>query len=170
MKEFEIKIPLNEGEEKTVRNRIAGKGFIFEKKIVEIDYYFNHPCRDFGKTDEALRIRYRGDDIIFTYKGAKEGSRGKVRKEFNVPCLSDEISLLLENLGFVEYGVVKKIREYYKKEGIIITIDNVEGLGYFIEIEVKEDLWDKIDEIKASIGLEGRREERLSYLELLKRK
>ncbi len=170
MKEFEIKIPLNEGEEETVRNRIAGKGFVFEKKIVETDYYFNHPCRDFGKTDEALRVRYQDENIVLTYKGAKEGKRGKVRTEFNVSCDSNEISLLLKSLGFEEYGVVKKTREYYKKEGIIVTIDSVEGLGCFVEIEVEENLWNKIDEIKQDIGLSGRDEERLSYLELLKRK
>ena len=37
----------------------------------ERDLYFNHPLRDFGETDEALRLRLVSGRCLITYKGPK---------------------------------------------------------------------------------------------------
>ena len=45
----------------------------------EQDIYFNHPSRDFGKTDEALRLRFINGKCKVTYKGPKVSSETKAR-------------------------------------------------------------------------------------------
>ena len=52
---------------------------------VEEDLYFNFDCeggccRDFAKTDEAIRIR-KSDKCYLTYKGPKLGGEVKAREE-----------------------------------------------------------------------------------------
>jgi adenylate cyclase class 2 len=73
----------------------------------------------------------------------------------------------------VEVLTVSKVRgKYYVEKGIIIALDEVEGLGSFIEIEAMterhEDVPQLIDKLRAiltELGVE--RFERRSYLELL---
>ncbi|MEM4928339.1 MAG: class IV adenylate cyclase, partial [Acidilobaceae archaeon] len=97
-----------------------------------------HPCRNFLVTDEALRIRQRGDGVIeLTYKGPREKSLDyKGRLELTT-VVADENSLreILEALGFRSAIVVIKKRRSYGKNGVEISLDEVDGLGCFIEIE-----------------------------------
>src|SRR5207253_9991521 len=50
----------------------------------EADHYFNAPDRDFGKTDEAFRLRRVGEQNRITYKGAKQGGPAKTRTEIEI--------------------------------------------------------------------------------------
>jgi len=51
-------------------------------KVHERDIYYNAPHRDFGITDEALRLRYAGGSCTLTYKGKKKSEyRLKAREE-----------------------------------------------------------------------------------------
>ncbi len=109
-----------------------------------------------------------------TYKGPKIDEHSKTRKEIEVPLSDpDKHAEILESLGFVEVLTVSKVREkYYVEKGIIIALDEVEGLGKFIEIEAmterNEDVPQLIDKLRAiltELGVE--RFERRSYLELL---
>lgn len=142
------------------------------------DTYYQHPCRDFAETDEALRIRIRRFDGHFeaflTYKGPKLDSTSKTREEIEVPINDpDEHTRILEALGFREVLTVEKVREkYYVEKGITITLDEVEGLGKFIEAEAVTEDRDKVPELverlrKLLLELGVTRFERRSYLELL---
>jgi adenylate cyclase, class 2 len=139
----------------------------------EHDVYFNAPNRDFGQTDEALRVRYSDDKIIVTYKGAKiQGFEFKAREEINVIVENGpRFENLLERLGFRKTAIVDKLREYYRYEEASIALDDVQGLGFFVEIELTGDETSssaagRINEIADKIGVEG--EHTLSsYLELL---
>lgn len=85
----------------------------------------------------------------------------------------DKYFELLDRLGFKEVLKVVKTREkYYVEKGVTITLDEVEGLGKFIEIEtlVKEkdeipEAVEKLEKILRELGVE--KFERRSYLELL---
>ncbi|RLF78750.1 class IV adenylate cyclase [Palaeococcus sp. (in: euryarchaeotes)] len=157
---------------KEVRER-----FEFLRREVHEDTYYQHPCRDFSKTDEALRIRIKRFDGHFeaflTYKGAKLDESSKTRREIEVPIAEpDKYEEILRVLGFREVITVRKIREkYFVKKGIIITLDDVEDLGKFVEIEelveegdIKE-IASELREILRDVGV--KRFERRSYLELL---
>ncbi len=164
--EVEAKFRLKEG----VLEKIEGIARLYEDKE-EIDVYLSHPCRDFAKTDEALRIRQE-KRIKVTYKGPKIDAETKSREEVNVEVSSfNETLRLFEFLGFKKFRTVKKRRKIYRLEGAIICVDSVEGLGDFIEIEVEGGL-EKKEEIFRIAGMLGySRDEsiRLSYLELLER-
>jgi len=122
--------------------------------VVEIDTYFQHPCRDFGKSDEALRLRLRfsGGELkaVLTYKGPKrlEGAV-KSREEIEVE-ISDYSSLveLLKRLGFTEVSTFTKIRDVYSVEGAKIYVDRLCGVEFFIEVEGSSELSRYLDLFK----------------------
>jgi len=53
--------------------------------IQQIDHYFSHPCRDFLKTDEALRLRQGGERVELTWKGPRIDQSTKTRQELELP-------------------------------------------------------------------------------------
>jgi adenylate cyclase, class 2 len=142
-------------------------------KVHERDIYYNAPDRDFGTTDEALRLRYAGGSCTLTYKGKKMSEyRLKAREE--LICVVDPgqiTELILQRLGFSKVAEVEKWREYYSYRGATVSLDEVKGLGSFVEIEAPESLGPENPEgfvraIAKELGIEG--EPILSsYLELL---
>lgn len=102
------------------------------------DLYFAHPERDYGKTDEALRLRVLEGAVELTYKGPRmrEGAT-KAREE--VTCgVKDQLEMrrILERLGFVEQFVVRKQRSSFLLDKLRVEVDFVEGLGEFVELEL----------------------------------
>ncbi|AEC51334.1 adenylyl cyclase related protein [Pyrococcus sp. NA2] len=173
MYEVELKGYANDEIFKRVRER-----FEFIRKEVHEDIYYQHPCRDFSKTDEALRIRikkFNGHyEVFLTYKGPKIDERSKTRLEIEIEISEPEKYFkLLEELGFREVLRIVKTREkYYVSKGITITLDEVEGLGKFVEIETlakeREEIpgiVNKLEKILRDLGVNTF--ERRSYLELL---
>ncbi|ASJ14348.1 class IV adenylate cyclase [Thermococcus radiotolerans] len=173
MIEIEVKGYANEAVFERVR-----ENFKLIRKEYHEDTYFRHPCRDFAETDEALRIRIRRFnghfEAFLTYKGPKIDQNSKTRMEIEVPISDpDKHTEILRNLGFEEVLTIEKTREkYYVDKGIIIDLDEVNGLGKFIEIEalaegeeVVEETVKILREILESLGVE--RFERRSYLELM---
>ncbi len=133
MKEREVKIRVDSLT--GLNERLIAQGFIFRGKRRQRDVYFNHPCRDFSKTDEALRLRFEDGKVEITYKGPREDRRAvKVREEVSCNIIGDAEELL-SRLGFRKVAEVIKEREVYEKEGVIVSLDRVEGLGEFVEIE-----------------------------------
>ena len=113
-------------------------------KVKEHDIYYNAPHRDFAKTDEALRIRYKNSskrDAVFTYKGPKQPNLElKAREELNIPTNSGEVfELILQRLGFRKVAEVDKLRENYRYKDAMVSLDYVENLGTFVEIELSSD-------------------------------
>lgn len=155
--------------------KIRDFGAEFSNEVEQVDTYFNHPARDFAQTDEALRIRMVGQKATFTYKGPKIDNLTKTREEIKVELEDEEVlKEILLKLGFVEVGTVRKVRRKYMFNDLKICLDEVDGLGSFVELEVEvpgDDQY-KIDRIRSEIlkklnewGLA--KIERKSYLELL---
>jgi len=135
------------------------------------DVYYTHPIKDFRETDEALRVRYTGTHYVLTYKGPRHATTGlKSREEVNIIVDSGEaVEKILQCLGFTPSYTVWKKRERYGKPGIDISLDEVQGLGTFVEIESKgarEDAEKVIEKIKKELRITGEHIP-LSYLELL---
>ena len=145
-------------------------GAVFIAEVSEKDTYFNHPNRDFAATDEALRIRVADEQSFLTYKGRKIDAKSKTREEIEVVVSdADSANLILLRLGFKPVAEVSKIRKRYKIDKFEICLDDVEGVGTFVEVETKGDnigeLGDKALAILEKLNL--RNTERKSYLELL---
>src|SRR5262249_34999461 len=146
----------------------------------QLDRYFNHPSRDFAQTDEALRLRQVGQSNFITYKGPKLDATTKTRREIELPLPAGDEMLkhyaeLLTALGFRPVAEVHKTRRQvhlaWQGREIEIALDNVTGLGDFIELELSTDETDiesakgAIASLAAELGLTD--SERRSYLELL---
>lgn len=169
MLEVEIKSKCDDldGIKKTIVD--AGGAFIFTE--VEDDCYFNHPSRDFGKTDEALRIRRVNDKYYLTYKGPKLGGISKTRYEKEVQIFdADGLKDILKKLGFVLYGRVQKKRDVYLLNEVTICCDDVTDLGTFVELEMisnnREEAEKKLFALASTLGLSNF--VTVSYLEMLK--
>lgn len=175
MFEVEIKIKVK-GD--LIQGRLKELGAVKKGRITQKDTYFQHPNRDFGKTDEALRVRVlEAQRAQLTYKGPKIGQIGKIREEIEADLQDvDKTVLILKALGFRAVGEVRKVREIWDYEGLEAALDRVDGLGDFLELEVivaqgnKEDALNLAVKRLEKLGLDPKKEIRKSYLELLQEK
>jgi adenylate cyclase, class 2 len=175
---IEVEVKASVDDFSAVKNKLINIGAVRIKKEHQMDVYYNAPHKDFGQTDEALRIREIPDNgekrIILTYKGAKMDKVSKTRKEIEVDVSDAEnTGLILENLGFRRAATVKKDRVIYHLGKFIVTLDTVYNVGNFVEIETDvnedEDTGEsikKIFDIYKKLGIEEGFERR-SYLELM---
>jgi adenylate cyclase class 2 len=167
--ELKVKVPSLE----PIRKKLGEKGAECKGRIHEHDIYYNAPHRDFGVTDEAVRVRYTNNHAVVTYKGAKIKKFGlKAREELNTAVESGEVfETMLDRLGFTKTTEVNKWRENFRYADAAISLDEVNELGTFIEIEIMADNENsnaeaRIERIAKEIGVSG--EPILaSYLELL---
>jgi len=134
---LEVEVKLRVGPEALEKLKGLAK-YLGEK--VEEDLYFNFDCeggccRDFAKTDEAIRVR-RSDKCYLTYKGPKVGKEVKAREEIEFEVGDcEKVKKFLEKLCLKPVITVKKRRKLFKYGNLTITFDEVEGLGTFVEIE-----------------------------------
>lgn len=139
--EVEIKVKIKPSQVDSVRKKILALGATLKEKIEERDVYFTAPHRDFIKTKECLRIRDRDGYLELTYKGPTTKTMAKEKQfwksEINIPLQSSkkEAEMLLESLNFAKVSEVVKKRERFVLVKQEITLDEVENLGWFLEIE-----------------------------------
>ncbi|PKL59929.1 MAG: class IV adenylate cyclase [Methanomicrobiales archaeon HGW-Methanomicrobiales-4] len=170
---LEIEIKVRVPDIGAIRDQILSCGGALSETLTEHDTYYNAPHRDFGVTDEALRLRQTEIRSTITYKGPKNTILGsKIREELNLETADPEtFDRIVTSLGFVPVAVVIKRREYYHYEDFTISLDQVEGLGDFVEIELitqnnAEEAAARVDQMAKKMNVTGERIT-ASYLELL---
>lgn len=182
MIEVEVKLPVFDRE--STEQRLSSMGFIREKLVRETDIYFNNEIRDFRKTDEALRIRscdnlQTGESkAVITYKGPKLDNISMTRKELETEVGDADIcGDILASVGFYPVFPVKKLRQYYYLETMTACVDQVEGLGDFLELEVivseekdREEALSQIESLLEGMGRNMEETTRVSYLSMLQKK
>ncbi|MCG2683122.1 MAG: class IV adenylate cyclase [Planctomycetales bacterium] len=192
--EVEMKFPV--ADPSALEARLTGLGTTIAAAQSEVDVYFAHPARDYSRTDEALRLRRKGTAYSITYKGPKIDAATKTRREIDLPLATDEEGFkawfaMLEALGFSIAGEVRKSRRkarvLWQERSVEVSLDAVERLGEFAELELVVDDGSTtgvdgaatdaprspsieaaiqcIASLAAALGLEA--SERRSYLELL---
>ena len=128
--------------------KLAERGVAIGPPIAQSDQYFAHPCRNFAETDEALRIRTVGGTSYVTYKGPKLDATTKTRRELELPVASSDpdgsrFAALLAAVGFTPVLTVRKSRRPFvvSHKGLRVhgALDEVEGLGTFVELELSVD-------------------------------
>jgi adenylate cyclase, class 2 len=163
-----------------LERRLTALGGAAGATELQVDSYFAHPQRDFAQTDEALRLRRVGQRNYVTYKGPKLDASTKTRHEIELELPSGEgaardAAKLLELLAFARVADVCKRRVHYtlswQGRQIDVSLDQVEGLGDFVELEIMAsgaDVDAARDAIRSLAGrLDLSNSERRSYLELL---
>lgn len=136
----------------------------------QIDTYYDNKFNSFAKDQEHiydwLRVREENNNITFNYKHwLPEGELVRTYCEENELNISSaqEMNKILCNLGFEIFIVVDKMRNSWKFENYEISIDTVEQLGDYIEIEYKgkensningimNELYITLDKINAKVG------------------
>lgn len=158
-----------------VKNKILSLGSKLISKILEEDIYFQHPIRDFSKTDEALRLRKTNGKNYLTYKGEKISKISKTRLEIQTEIENFENAKeIFFKLGFKPVATISKKREKYILGSTSIYMDEVKDLGYFIEIEEEienevsiKTIEEKLIKILEKINIPKSSITTKSYLELL---
>jgi adenylate cyclase class 2 len=172
MIEVEVKARINSFKE--MEERLENLGAAKTKTEFQEDIYFASPIVDFAETDEALRVRTTNNGIFITYKGPKLNDKAKTRKEVEMTIENSEKATdIFTEIGFREVRTVRKNRQYYTYENFEISLDDVEGLNPYMEIEIalddSEDYSQAQDEIFKLFEKLGITDgfERTSYMELL---
>jgi adenylate cyclase class 2 len=168
MLEIEVKAPADDLAR--VAEMLRRMGASGPKVEHQIDAYYAHPSRDFGSTDEALRLRRTDDGAVLTYKGPKVDKDTKTREEIETPVPDpDAVAQILQRVGFTTVIEVRKERHEYILEDTVVALDRVHGLGDFVEVEYRSQDIERgrrrVGQVLRALDLEGN--ERRSYLELL---
>lgn len=177
---YEVELKFRLPDPGQVLQRFAEWGAQAAAPVDQSDTYFRHPGRDFAATHEALRIRRTGNENCLTYKGPVIDLRTKTRREIEVPIASGsdaarQFAEILEVLGFQPVRTVQKRRcAWHLAQGdreFELALDEVAGLGNFLEIETLADEAERATAADAILGLAAdlglSEPERRSYLSLL---
>ena len=173
---YEVELKLR-ADHDAVRERLAAEGADPRGAVVQRDTYYDAPHRDFAATDEALRIRRVEEggrvESRLTYKGPLVDDASKTRQEHETSVEDGEtLAAALEALGFAPVAEVRKRRERFELGGYAVTLDDVDGVGEFVEVEGKasEGEVDRVREGAAAVvrtlGLDPAANVRTSYLEM----
>lgn len=142
--EVEIKVKVDNLEE--IKNKVAASGKLI-KSIKQVDEYYT-PChRDFFEKlphpTEWLRIRTNPDKVVFEYDlsiNKKADGEQDCAEEYETEISNpDEFRKILGFLNFKKLITVEKQREYWMCGNIEVALDDIKGLGSFVEAEAKGD-------------------------------
>jgi adenylate cyclase class 2 len=135
----------------------------------EGDVFFDHPSLHLQDDDRRLRLRFRDEGGVqeLTYKSSREmHGVDKVRREITAVLVSGPIEELIAELGFRRIRKFVKLREVYIIGEFEISLDHLEGAGWFAEIEALTPDAD-IDAMAYDLGLRPRQLEPRTYSEIV---
>ena len=187
MIEAELKLILKQVADHTIKNpgphgierfssfKALNKLEFFSKGISyewQVDDYLDNEASAINLNDQVLRRRattlqkYQNGkwssprhELKITFKGPGLSTTIRQREEIEVDAESD-CFLILSRLGYNKTMTVKKQRWAFQPfQDLTLCLDEVEGLGYFIEIEVV------FDEKLKGVNAEEKVQETLSRLE-----
>ncbi len=124
------------------------------------------------RSGHFIRIRIKSDgSVCFTHKAPAMKISGDVKhrpeEEFDVSDLA-AVTRVMAILGVQPVLKVNKEQKRYRYKEADITLDVVEGLGSFVEIEA--DTEELIKELMEELGLKGSPIEQLGYAQLMAKK
>ncbi len=165
-----------------LRPRLRRLGFARSAYERHVDRYLDVPHRDLAVTDEALRIRTVTDletdqtHAILAYKGPREEASRALKSRVEHRCRVKDATTLLTIARAMDcdlVGPVTKRRERFDDGTSTVTLDEVEGIGRFVEIERVVAATDRtaaahtIETLMTDLGLEGAPREERTYLDLV---
>lgn len=170
--EVEIKIKLLKEEFETIKGKIQNIGQLLSSSL-ETDVYYNSPNRNFltqKNPVEYLRVRHKNNSGKFTYKYAHMKSSKLIKlDEYETKVNNPEqVNNILLALNFTKLICIDKYRETYSfMNDFEISLDNIKELGYFIEIEAKNDTKISVEDIAKNLGLDPKTKDKEGYVILM---
>lgn len=126
--------------------RLRDIGAVETGTVRQVDVYYSRPDRDLIAAGEALRVRQDDRGAALCWKGKRQRGQFKTREEIELALAAGDgepAQLMLERLGYVPVGTVTKTRAGFQIPGgghwptaISVAVDNVDGLGLFVELEL----------------------------------
>ena len=141
--EMEIKVKLSEKEYKYLNDIMKTKGKLLYKTNQQ-DIYYQSDYMD-SLDNKSLRIRTSGNKKILTYKNY---NNRMYSEEYEVEIdNSNNLTKIFDSIGLKKIVEVNKKRNIYSYlDKYEVSLDYVEELGYYIEIEVKGTIKDYLEE------------------------
>lgn len=151
-------------------NKLRELGAEFRAEQLQTDYFFDDANATLQKSDKCLRLRIQkvneNQSFFLTYKGAKEESNFKKRREIELEiCNADSVHKLLSALGYKQVLIIEKKRRLWRLEECDVALDQLPLLGDFVEIEGPDD--NKINSVQKSLGLSDLSHIATSYASLM---
>jgi len=140
--EIEIKLPLENPED--VKSFLEKNGKNVARNLKQKDTYFVPSHRDFMDFEypfEWLRIRETSNGSFITYKyyHPENVARTDYCDEFESKIENaSSLRKIFNSLNIKELVTVDKIRNSWMLDGVEVSIDDVNSLGTFIELEAKK--------------------------------
>lgn len=163
---------------------LLDQGYVLKETLIESDTYFDGGINGIKKSGQALRVRKTVDCATgkehssITFKGEKLDKISMARVELETDVADGEAAEgILCALGFYPVKpTVIKTRKIFRNEDICACLDDVQGLGNFLELEIMAESEEarpaalcRIEEILRSIGYTMADTTRESYLSQLQK-
>lgn len=172
MFEIEAKVHISKADFKRLKDEIL-KIAKYKKQIKNVDCYF-------GNIDKQFFLRTREqDNKSFIHLKTKKREKGiEMNQEIELPVISSsKIHVLFKKIGIPLTARKEKVSDYYQYKDMVIELNFVKGLGYFLEIETIVQSKSQIPKAKkalrelfSQLGFKPSDFERKYYLELLAEK
>ncbi len=133
---YEVELKAHVKEKERLLNKLSEMGCCWDDEKTQYDRIFYKPDDTALnlKGDVFLRIREEsGQEKFLTLKRIQ--SKTNVIEFESMIGNSDEVARMLREIGFSKYVEIEKNRMEGKIADIVICIDEVKGLGCFIEVE-----------------------------------
>lgn len=137
MKEVEVKVKIDSVED--IKADLEAKGFSFSEPVIQEDAIFSDEetakrFDEFVSDTNFLRIRKTKGKVIFTLKRPQTNELDCIEREIEVNN-EKQLEDIINYLGYQKVIEVKKKRRIAKKDDYELSLDEVEGLGNFLEVE-----------------------------------
>jgi len=143
----EVEAKFSVADFRAVRRALRAAGARYLGTVVELDRFFDLPDRRLYQSGCGLRLRHvrvvrhvdggRGGGWLLTAKGPKrKKSRLKIRREVQTSVADGQAMVnILKAAGLEPVVAFQKRRTSYRVDQCAVELDEVSGLGRFVEIE-----------------------------------
>lgn len=137
----EIEVKAKVKDFNNIISKLKELGCIFSEPITQDDYIYNQKgidLKDHSHNTPVLRIREQAGRITFTLKKNRSNELDCIEKEVDVSD-KNKLEEIIELLDFTKTVEVHKKRRKGNYGDYEICLDEIDGLGSFIEIEKMSD-------------------------------
>ncbi|MEI6843239.1 MAG: class IV adenylate cyclase [bacterium] len=135
----EVEVKAKVSDSVSLTKKLSEMGCFLSDPIEQHDYIYNQKGIDLSHhTTPVLRIRVQGERTIFTFKQNRGGELDCIEKEVDVNS-KETLSEIIELLGYEKTVEVHKTRKKGIYNDLEICLDDVKGLGVYIEVEKMTD-------------------------------